>query len=440
MLRRAGLTIVVLVVLVLAGIGGLIAAELVPDRWVVDALEEAERRGEITAEERPRDNTGAIIDEATECTTLSIGLGETPNQSIVNTTALAPNLGPCWRLIGNLHPYDGAVAAENRATYLRYWHGSAPVVRPTLALVGVAGLRAVGMLAIAAAGAAVFGVVRRSSGVAAATGLVLPVVMTTSILSLPGSIHQALAFAVGLAGAALAGTIAAGGLSVPRVWYPSLVAGAGFVYVDLLTVVPGQWLLVSALVGLASFQRGGSAVESAGWMALSGVAWFVGYVGMWFGKWVYAALVLGPRLVYDDVTDTIGRRLDGDTVHSEPGFGNAIADNVAAFRDRPFATAVLLATVVIVAVGVARRPVVDTVARAVIAAAAVVPFVWFEVASNHSQIHAWFTYRSIPVALGVVVMASLATRPAAAGGVAPAEPGVDRPAIREPADSWSESG
>lgn len=405
------MTIGALGVLVLLGIGGLIAAELVPDIWVVEALERAEARGEITAEERPLDNAGATVDEATECTTLSIGLGEVAGQSIFETTALAPNLGPCWRLIGNLNPYDGATAAENRDTYLRYWHGSAPIVRPVLATVGLSGLRVVAMLAIAVAGAAVFGVVRRRSGTAAATGLVLPVVLTTSILSLPGSVHQAFAFAIGLAGAALVGTIAAGGLTGPRVWYPTVVAGAAFVYVDLLTAVPGQWVLAAALVGLAAFQAGKPLIETMGWTMLAGVGWIVGYLGMWFGKWAYAGIVLGPQMVYDDVTDTIGRRLDGDTEFSDPGFGNAISDNLDAFRDRPFAALVVLATVLIVAAGAARRSPSESMARGVIAATALVPFTWFEVASNHSQIHAWFTYRSIPMALGVVLMATLATRP-----------------------------
>lgn len=410
-LRHVATTVGALIVLVLLGIGGLIAAELVPDIWVVEALERAEARGEITAEERPLDNAGATVDEATECTTLSIGLGEVAGQSIFETTALAPNLGPCWRLIGNLNPYDGATAAENRDTYLRYWHGSAPIVRPVLATVGLSGLRVVAMLAIAVAGAAVFGVVRRRSGTAAATGLVLPVVLTTSILSLPGSVHQAFAFAIGLAGAALVGTIAAGGLTGPRVWYPTVVAGAAFVYVDLLTAVPGQWVLAAALVGLAAFQAGKPLIETMGWTMLAGVGWIVGYLGMWFGKWAYAGIVLGPQMVYDDVTDTIGRRLDGDTEFSDPGFGNAISDNLDAFRDRPFAALVVLATVLIVAAGAARRSPSESMARGVIAATALVPFIWFEVASNHSQIHAWFTYRSIPMALGVVLMATLATRP-----------------------------
>ena len=43
--------------------------------------------------------------------------------------------------------------------------------------------------------------------------------------------------------------------------------------------------------------------------------------------------------------------------------------------------------------------------RLVLAAPAAVPPVWFTVMRNHTQVHAFFTYRSWAVALGVLVMA-----------------------------------
>ncbi|NIR40405.1 MAG: hypothetical protein GWN79_22595, partial [Actinobacteria bacterium] len=48
---------------------------------------------------------------------------------------------------------------------------------------------------------------------------------------------------------------------------------------------------------------------------------------------------------------------------------------------------------------------------------ALVPFAWFEILSNHSQIHHWYTYRSLPIALGVLLLAVLADADR------PAEPG-----------------
>lgn len=409
--RHVTSTVVLLVVFVLVGIAGLVFAELVPDRWVIDALEEAENTGSIDAEQRPFDNAGTQIDEFSECVALSVGLGETADQGLLETVALAPHLGPCTRLVDHLNPYDGARAAESRGTYLRYWHGSSPVVRPALVAFGVPGLRVVNALAVGLAGALLIGVVRHRAGTAAAIGLVAPYAMTTSLLSLPGATNQALGLSVGVSMAALVGTVAAGGLTLPRVWYPAVAAGAAFVYVDLLTVVPGVWGLTAAVVAMVAYGAGRRASEIAAWNLLAGVGWFVGYAGMWVGKWAFAVTVLGWQQVADDVSSSVRQRLDGSSPWAQPGFGNAIDANVEVFVGRPFVGTLLALTVVIGGVRVAQRAWADLLARLAVAVAGGVVFVWFEVASNHSQVHAWFTYRSLPAAMGIVLMAFLAGSP-----------------------------
>ena len=59
--------------------------------------------------------------------------------------------------------------------------------------------------------------------------------------------------------------------------------------------------------------------------------------------------------------------------------------------------------------------------RLVLIVPAVLPLLWWEVMSNHSQVHAWFTYRSIAFALGLV--ATVALLPL---GVEAADPEEDR--------------
>ncbi len=77
----------------------------------------------------------------------------------------------------------------------------------------------------------------------------------------------------------------------------------------------------------------------------------------------------------------------------------------------PTARAVLVGVVVVVLVAVLaglRRSRRAVVAGAVVSAAGlVVPF-WYQILRNHSQIHAFFTYRSITVALGLLAFAWLA--------------------------------
>src|SRR5258705_1280543 len=44
---------------------------------------------------------------------------------------------------------------------------------------------------------------------------------------------------------------------------------------------------------------------------------------------------------------------------------------------------------------------------AVLVAPAMIPFVWFEALSNHTQIHTWFTYRPVASSIGIVISAAL---------------------------------
>jgi hypothetical protein len=150
----------------------------------------------------------------------------------------------------------------------------------------------------------------------------------------------------------------------------------------------------------------------------SGLGWIVGYLGVWSGKWLFSAMVLGRDRVIDDIRDTIGVRLSGDNALVDEAFGSAIEANFDRWLGRPL-TITLLGIAAVVGVGVTTRAVRRYGWRSqtpvvVAALPAVVPLFWYEVASNHSQIHEWFTYRSLPIALGVILLAVL-TRPAPVG-------------------------
>ncbi len=45
--------------------------------------------------------------------------------------------------------------------------------------------------------------------------------------------------------------------------------------------------------------------------------------------------------------------------------------------------------------------------RLVVGSAALIVPVWFELLRNHSQLHSWFTYRSLPLAFGIVMAAAV---------------------------------
>ncbi|NAZ88197.1 hypothetical protein, partial [Kineococcus indalonis] len=200
-----------------------------------------------------------------------------------------------------------------------------------------------------------------------------------------------------------------------------------FCYVDLLTVPPMSWALCAAAAGLVAHRRRGSLVATARTVLAAAVAWPVAFGFTWVSRWVIAALVQGPG-VFSKVGEVSRFRLDGGDVSQ--AFGAGLARNWSAWvQGTATAVPVLVAAAAVTAaclvVAVRRHGAAGAGAAAVLAAPALVVPAWYCVLSNHSQIHAFFTYASLPAAVGVVVAAAaVAARrvPAGAHGRAAAVP------------------
>ena len=414
-LRLTASTVGLLVALTAAGVVGLAFGELVPDRWVADQLVDARADGTLTDTGRFVGRTGGIGDHFTECISLSIGLGDAADDNLATSIAAGTHLGPCNHLIPALDAYERTGRLPVGESYLRYWHGTSSVIRPALAVVDLATLRVLGYLGLIFTAIALGRRVQAAAGTGAAIGLLAPLVLTTDVLDLGTVAYHAPILAVALGSATLVLAVTSRSPTLTRGWFGGVAAGAAFVYVDLLTNVPGAWILVAAMAVLGARLAGSSPVHTFRIALVTGLGWLTGYAGMWFGKWVFAAAVLGRQRVVDDVRATIETRIDGDSPWSDHRFGAAIDANLETWLDRPLAWATLVLAGIVIVLRLRRREPAARLTVAIAAAPAVVPFVWYEVLSNHSQIHHWFTYRSLPIALGVLLLAVLTPDGAEAG-------------------------
>jgi hypothetical protein len=406
--RVAATSLALLVVLTVLGVAGLAVAGAVPDRWVADGLHAARVEGSLTNTAQEPGRLGRIGDHFTECITLSVGLGDPPEAGMFTAAAEGTHLGPCDRLVAALDEYDRTGRLPEGTGYLRYWHGASVVARPIVALAGLPTLRLLSFLFMLGAGAGLARRVATVAGPVAALGLLGPLALTTDVLDLGTVATHALPLGIALCGAWFVLAITVGGPTPVRAWFASLLAGAAYVYVDLLTNVPGAWILVVAMTVLAARHRGLGPAGALRTGLAGAVGWGTGWAGLWFGKWCFAAAVLGRDRVVDDVGDTIGRRVGGDSPWADDRVGAAIESNVDHWLEGPLAWPVLVLAALVL-VRALRRSAASGDLRvvAVATAPALLPFLWFELASNHSQVHHWFTYRSIPLALGVVLLAVL---------------------------------
>ncbi|GMQ98773.1 MAG: hypothetical protein BMS9Abin17_1301 [Acidimicrobiia bacterium] len=405
-LRATGFLLAILIGFQLVGLSLVIGAEMVPDRFVADALVEGIEEGLITEVEHPITGLGNQVDRWTECIALTIGLGDPDGSNNLQTAITSPVIGKCGLTVPALRAYGDGASLEANGSYFRYWHGYTFMTRPSLALFGVAGTRIIALALAAVALASLAVLVGRVTSVAAALLLITPVLVSTDFVDLGESVPHALAMAATLASASLAWVIVRRRPSLFWMAAAALFAGSLSAFVDLMVFLPGTWALVSVVILVAALTRGWRSFRllTAGIVAVT--AWLVGLAFTWGTKWFLAGATVGFRTVFVNIRDQVGFRLNGDSTTVTEGFGAATRLNVGYWLDRPLGTMIVLASLaaaVFFVIRGVRSGRMSGWTALILAAPAFIPLVWYEILSSHSQIHYWITYKSLGLALGALL-------------------------------------
>lgn len=419
------LTVAVAIVLPLAGLFLLSAAAEVPDRLVARQLGEAIDAGDLTRTEYRDGSVGGTVDVFSECITITVGLGGPTGRNAVSRAIATPTLGNCRIAVPSLTAWVGGAEMRSGWDYYRYWQGSAVVLRPAVALLGLVGTRLLVTLALIFTLVLAVASVARTSSPTLALVLLAPLVLTTDFVDLPLSLPHAIAMIVILASvAALA--------RVPSSWSragffaASAVCGATFVFFDVLFNPPAAWALCAFTLGLVTVMSRSGTGETMIRMAVAAGGWLAGYAWMWISKWILASFVFGPSAVRDNITEQVAQRIDGDLSAAQMEFLASSGKNLGTWWHQPLTGATIVVLVAALLVTAWRNSSLgwdrSRLSAAVLALPSVLPLVWFEVAKNHSQIHHWYTYRSLAVALGIAVASIVAVLQ----GCASTPGGVDR--------------
>ena len=221
--------------------------------------------------------------------------------------------------IESIRAYEAGQGLSGGYEYFRYWHGYTVVSRPLVATIGVTGARIVLFWAFIATIAGFARRLWRFHGPVAPVALLAPFLLTSDTVELARSLPHGVPALVAIGGAWAVHRAAAGPWSPAvhprrsrrddlRVATAAFVAGAAYVFVDVLTTPPG---------GLGARHRRGDArvgasvrgVRLAGRGALAGAAWIIGWVWTWVSKWAIAAAMLGFDRVRDSIGDAVDDRL-----------------------------------------------------------------------------------------------------------------------------------
>ena len=300
----------------------------------------------------------------------------------------------------SLYPIYGGkqeAPAVQYVDYARYWHGYLTWLKPLLSIFRYDQIRiiyrAVQLLLIMGV---IFLMLRRGL-----CWYLLPFLLSVLLLS-PSLIVQSLHFSsvcmVALAAMLLLLALTdwlKKGFRLPLFF---ACVGCAASYVDLLTA-PLITLGFPLTLLLCLRWRDGVRVHAREFLTLC-LCWAAGYGGMWAAKWVLTALLMDPSIFLNAIDAIINRSSMLDESGAAFNYVDMLARNLRYIKDSPLLYAVFVLDALYLALAFVRRPSGSAVRGAVLfLAAALLPFVWYLFAGNHSYIHSFFTYRALGVTL-----------------------------------------
>ncbi len=283
--------------------------------------------------------------------------------------------------------------------YMRYWHGSAAIVRLMHLFTDIRGMYIFQAVVIAVLLAVlVFLLVRNGYRYAA---LAVMVALTgVAIWFVPFSLEYTWMFVVMLAASAAAVMLT---VRNKDVYVPVLFLASGVVacYLDFLTTETVTLTAPLLLILYIRMQKRRADRSDIVLAAGSAVSWLLGFSLMWVSKWMLAHMIL-QKDVAPYVTANIADKLDGD-INGLPSLvvmAAALVRNVRVIFPLEYGTAgiMIVAAAVIAAIwrlyvyGGGRQA--DIRAVLIYLCVGTVPYIRYIVLHNHSYKHYFFTYRA----------------------------------------------
>src|ERR1700712_181015 len=362
---------------------------------------EAFKTGVLSDEAHPSNHFFTSGDRFTDCIALSVGLepGATPLAAGILAPVPNSDRHPCedLRTIAG-----GQASARKWSQYLRYWHGYRLYYAPMVSLLPIYAVKLANLVLLLASFAAFSWQSARLIGSAPTMGLVAPVLFLTDFAHVWHVTPHVLPVIFILGGTAC--FIAAVRRRLPDYALLVLAAvfGSIFNFIDFLVNPPWMPMLLAFFVLCGPRGETRRPVAAAILVAL---AWFGGYALTWFSKWLIAWLVSPDVGVAANVSAMVMFRLGGDNakvIHWLFAPTVKILGAVILGWGTPFFIAFLVVVFRNIREAGFRWP-----AFWPLAWPALIPVIWFEVLSNHSQIHARVSSRSEAAAFGVLIAAAL---------------------------------
>ena len=289
--------------------------------------------------------------------------------------------------------------------YSRYWHGYQVILRPLLLPFNYFEIRYINIFIMFALLIKAMNVIKKNVN-SIASWLFFAAVMCAKFIIVPVSLQFTNMMMLMLLAILAADKLLCNrndlnfnnkSLSTERLFIFSFVLGSITVFLDLLTTPILPIGIVMLLLVIHYYQKYNYLIPNKT-LINSFIFWSAGYVGTWAAKWILATVICSQNIILQALNQVVFR-VAGDGAKYEVHRLSMLESNIKMLI-QPFGHTpkIIIFSLIFIVCGILlykfRKTVINKTFIKKVIWISLIPYLWYLMAANHSQIHAWFTYRS----------------------------------------------
>ncbi len=396
-MKRLSISILIVLFSIFLGFLLLLASNQIPARLIEDKCRESapflSEAGVYPVEQY----SGHKLDNFSDCVMLLVATypGEEPS--------LDRTMSSYFLHVQEKSPYDSFVRIYSgrpnleieTSEYARYWHGYLLSLRPLFTKLNYMQILQLNQCVQYTLLLLVLLLLYRKL-----PACLLPFLLTVLFLApttIGRSLHYSSVYSIMLLSSLLLLWNPGGKLTGESVWLLFLLAGIVTSFLDVLTAPTLTLTIPLCMLGVLLSRRG-TARENLRILVRCGFFWFVGYAGMWAGKWLLSALLLGSDSLRTVLAKILVYTVSTEKRHFATPLASLRRNLTELFNNWDLnCLAILLAVLLVIAVLRSRRTLSrrDLADSLLLLLPALVPFVWIFVLKNHTHRHFFFTFRTM---------------------------------------------
>ncbi len=300
---------------------------------------------------------------------------------------------------------------EGNQQYIRYWHGSMSIIRPLLVFLNLKQIYILNFIIITVLTIILLIMLIKTKIKELVVAFIISLIMCF-VITVPFCLEYTWTYMIMLIASILAITLERRGKKLNILFF---VTGIITCYLDFLSTELLTFMVPILLILVIRYKQNRltNFKEGFKFLVISTILWGIGYIGMWFAKWILASIILKIN-AFDYVIDNAIERINGGNtaiIRTDNIYIRAIVDNLLTLFpiniqkrvERLYFIPVII--IIFVLVFIKKKNWRELWFPALLLIIAITPYIRYLILADHSYRHYFFTFRLQMISIIALILA-----------------------------------